>query len=253
VRSWWLGQVAPGAAATALHSDRRADICIVGGGFSGLWTALRVKQLQPGAEVVLVEADICGGGASGRNGGFAMSLWHSFVALERAYGSAEALRLARASCAAVDEIGSFSEEHEIDAQYRRDGWLWTATNRMQVGAWNSTVAAVERHGVQPFENIETEELAARSGSSEHLAGVFEPTAATVQPALLGRGLLRVARERGVAVFERSPMVMLERGRLAVVTTPGGRITADRVVIAMNAWRQGCASFAERSWSSRVTS
>jgi putative aminophosphonate oxidoreductase len=235
VRSWWLGQAAPGAAATALRGDRRADICIVGGGFTGLWTALRVKQLEPGAEVVLVEADICGGGASGRNGGFAMSLWHQFVALERACGSAEALRLARASCAAVDEIGSFCEQHEIDAHYRHDGWLWTATNRMQVGAWNSTVAAVERHGVQPFEGVEAEELAARSGSSGHLAGVFEPTAATVQPALLARGLLRVARERGVAVFEDSPMVMLERVKPAVVTTPGGRITADRVVIAMNAW------------------
>jgi putative aminophosphonate oxidoreductase len=234
VRSWWLGQAAPVAAAP-LHGDRRADICIVGGGFTGLWTALRVKQLKPAAEVVLAEADICGGGASGRNGGFAMSFWHQFIALERACGSAEALRLARASCAAVDEIGSFSEEHGIDAHYRHDGWLWTATNRIQLGAWNGTVEALERHGVQPFVSIEAEELAVRSGSSAHIAGVFEPTAATVQPALLARGLMRVARERGVAVFEHSPMVMLERGKPAVVTTPGGRITADRVVIAMNAW------------------
>jgi putative aminophosphonate oxidoreductase len=235
VRSWWLGQAAPRADAPVLDGDHRADICIVGGGFTGLWTALRVKLLEPAAEVVLTEADICGGGASGRNGGFAMSFWHQFIALERACGTAEALRLARASCAAVDEIGGFCAEHEIDAHYRHDGWLWTATNRMQLGAWNSTVEALERHGVQPFVSIDPNELAARSGSSAHIAGVFERTGATVQPALLARGLLRVARERGVAVFEHSPMVMLERGRPAVVTTPGGRITADRVVIAMNAW------------------
>jgi putative aminophosphonate oxidoreductase len=235
VRSWWLEQAVPAGDVTPLRGDRRADICIVGGGFTGLWTALRVKQLEPAAEVVLVEADICGGGASGRNGGFAMSFWHHFIALEQACGSAEALRLAQASCAAVEEIGSFCEEHAIDAHYRHDGWLWTATNPMQAGAWNSTVAAVERRGVHPFVDVDPDEVAARSGSPAHIAGVFEPTAATVQPALLARGLLRVVRERGVAVFERSPMVMLERTRPPVVATPGGRITSDRVVIAMNAW------------------
>jgi glycine/D-amino acid oxidase-like deaminating enzyme len=164
-----------------------------------------------------------------------MSFWHHFVGLERACGSAEALRLARASGTAVDEIGTFCEEHAIDAHYRRDGWLWTATNEAQLGAWQSTVAAVENHGERPFVNIDPEELAARSGSGAHIAAVFEPTSATVQPALLARGLLRVAREKGVAVFERSPMVALERAMPLVVTTPGGRITADRVVIAMNAW------------------
>jgi putative aminophosphonate oxidoreductase len=235
MRSWWLGQAAPGEEATRLDGARQADVCIVGGGFTGLWTALRIKELEPAAEVVLIEADICGGGASGRNGGFAMSFWHHFIALEHACGSAEALRLARASCAAIDEIGSFCQEQGIDAHFRRDGWLWTATNPAQLGAWKSTVAAVQRHGVQPFVDVDAEELAARTGSRAHIAGMFEPTSATVQPALLARGLLRVACERGVVVFERSPMVALERSKPLVVRTPEGRIVADRVVIAMNAW------------------
>ncbi len=235
MRSWWLGEAALREDPTQLAGARHADVCIVGGGFTGLWTALRVKELEPAADVVLIEADICGAGASGRNGGFAMSFWHHFIALERVCGSAEALRLARASCLAVDEIGRFCEEHRIDAGYRRDGWLWTATNTAQMGAWASTVEALERHGVRPFLAVEAEELAARSGSHAHVAGVFEATSATVQPALLARGLLAVARERGVAVFERSPVVALERSRPLVVRTPHGQIVSERLVVAMNAW------------------
>jgi glycine/D-amino acid oxidase-like deaminating enzyme len=164
-----------------------------------------------------------------------MTFWHHFVGLEHACGSEEALRLVRASCTAVEEIGAFCEEHAIDAHYRHDGWLWTATNRSQLGTWQSTVAAVERHGERPFISLDSEEVAARAGSRAHLAGVFEPAAATVQPALLATGLRRVVRERQIAVFEYSPMITLERARPMVVNTPGGRIVADRVVIAMNAW------------------
>lgn len=213
----------------------RCEVCIVGGGFTGLWTALALKQLEPAVDVVVVEADHCGAGASGRNGGFVLSLWHQFLALEHACGAPGALWLARAATAAVADIGAFCEEHRIDAQYRPDGWLWTATNAAQVDAWESTMNAIERHGEQPFERIGAEELQARSGSRAHLAGVFEPTCASVQPAALARGLLRVARERGVTVFECSPIVGLDRSDPLAVRSARGRIAADRVVIAMNAW------------------
>jgi glycine/D-amino acid oxidase-like deaminating enzyme len=123
----------------------------------------------------------------------------------------------------------------VDAHYRRDGWLWTATNRAQLNAWASTIEAIRLHGEHPFVPLDAAELAARSGSAVHLAGVFEPSSATVQPALLARGLMRVARAQGVAVFEGSPMVALERSTPPVVRTPGGRVTAERVVIATNAW------------------
>ncbi len=220
---------------TPLVGSRRADVCIVGGGFTGLWTALRVKEREPSTEVVLIEADICGGGASGRNGGFAMSFWHHFVGLERVCGGDEAIRLARASAQAVDEIGSFCSDHGIDAQYRRDGWLWTATNAAQVGAWTSTVDAIGPYSEEPFVTVDPAGLALRTGSRAHIAGVFESASATVQPALLARGLLRVARDRGVEVFERSPMTTLERTTPLVVRTPQARITAERVVIATGAW------------------
>jgi putative aminophosphonate oxidoreductase len=244
MRSWWLAEVgveegrAAGSEpipAAPLEGERRADVCIVGGGFTGLWTALRIKEQAPSTDVVVIEADICGGGPSGRNGGFTMSFWHHFKALEQACGSAEALRLAHASCDAIADIGRFCERHGIDAHYRPDGWLWTATNPSQLGAWTSTIAAIEPHGARPFVPVDPAELAVRSGSPSHIAAVFEPTSATVQPALLARGLLRVAQERGVTVFEGSPMVALERSRPPAVRTRRGRVTADRVVLATGAW------------------
>jgi putative aminophosphonate oxidoreductase len=235
-RSLWLQEALPAEAdQPPLDAEERADVCIVGGGFTGLWTALTLKQHQPSLDVALVEGDVCGGGASGRNGGFVLSLWAKLEALEAVCGSDEALRLARASAAAVGEIAAFCREHGIDAHVREDGWLWTATNERQVGAWDSTLAAAERHGERPFERLTPEDVAARSGSPSHLGGVFERTAATVQPALLARGLRRVALERGVRIFERSPMTALDRGRPPRVRTARGSVTADRVVLAMNAW------------------
>src|SRR5215471_10202940 len=126
VRSHWLDEAlaAEGeeAAAPRLEGDERADVCIVGGGYTGLWTALRLKEHDPGLDVVLVEADICGGGPSGRNGGFVLSLWAKFGTLRKLLGADEALRLAHASTEAIAGIGAFCKEHGVDADFRHDGW-----------------------------------------------------------------------------------------------------------------------------------
>ncbi len=236
MRSLWLQEALPGAEdASPLEGQERADVCIVGGGYTGLWTALRLKELDPSLDVVLLEADVCGGGASGRNGGFVLSWWAKFGTLKKVCGTEEALRLARASAQAVAEIGAFCREHGIDAHYRHDGWLWTATSEAQVGAWDETLAEIANHGEQSFVRLSPEEAARRAGSPTHLAGVFEPTAATVQPALLARGLRRVALERGVRIFERSPMRRLERSWPPRVRCERGAVTAERVVLALNAW------------------
>ncbi len=236
MRSLWL-QEALGAEEQApqLSGDERADVCIVGGGFTGLWTAIRLKEDDPSADVVIVERDICGGGASGRNGGFILTWWAKFGTLKKVCGGEEALRLAHASADAVDAIGAFCAQHGIDAHHRRDGWLWAATSEPQIGAWDDTIAAVGEYGEHPFQHLANEEAGRLAGEKTHLAGVFEPTAATVQPALLARGLRRVALERGVRIFESSPMTRLDRARPPRVVTAGGAVTAEKVVIAMNAW------------------
>jgi putative aminophosphonate oxidoreductase len=236
-RSLWLQEALLGEKAAEtpeLLETIEADVCIVGGGYTGLWTALRIKELQPDATVVLLEADICGGGPSGRNGGFALSWWPKIETLQKRLGKEEALRLVKASEAAIAEIGEFCEREGVDAHFHQGGWLWTATSPAQVGSWEGAVAAAEAHGEHPFELLSGEEVQARTGSPVHLAAAYEKTAATVQPALLARGLRRVALERGVRIYERTAMTDLER-EAGAVRTPSGAVRAGAVVLALNAW------------------
>src|SRR5947199_1049617 len=175
VRSLWLEEALGQAPdAPRLEGDERADVCIVGGGFTGLWTALRLKELDPSIDVALVEADVCGGGASGRNGGFVLSWWAKFGTLKKVVGGEEAVRLARTSAEAVDDIGAFCAEHGIDAHYRRDGWLWAATSTAQLGAWEDTLTTIAVYGEQPFQRLDPAEVARRAGERTHLGGVYEP-------------------------------------------------------------------------------
>ena len=238
LRSHWLEEALATDTdiAPQLAGDMRADVCIVGGGYTGLWTAIRLKEHDPSLDVVLIESDICGGGASGRNGGFILSWWAKFSTLKKLCGDEEALRLAQASAEAVREIGTFCDTHGIDAHYRYDGWLWAATSPAQIGAWGECPSPNWiSMGLQPFMELSPDDVAQRSGSPLHLGGIFEPTAAIVQPALLARGLRRVALEQGVRIFERSPMVALERRTPPQARTARGSVTAERVVLALNAW------------------
>jgi glycine/D-amino acid oxidase-like deaminating enzyme len=238
IRSAWLTEALAREPRLAdeptLAGDIAADVCIVGGGYTGLWTALNIKQLDPAADVVLLEADICGSGASGRNGGFVMTWWSKFSTLTKLCGLDAALDLARRSDDAVTAIGEFCEANGI-AGFHRGGWLWTATSVAQVDAWKDTVEQIAAAGATPYELLDRHQVAARSGSPVHLAGIYEPGAGVVQPALLARGLATAARRAGVRIFERSPMTELHADRRVHVRTASGQVTADRVVLAMNAW------------------
>jgi glycine/D-amino acid oxidase-like deaminating enzyme len=177
---------------------------------------------------------VCGSGASGRDGGFALTFWHHCLGLEGICGGAEALRLGHASVEAVTAIGRFCAEHDLDVEYRHDGWLWTATNTARRTDAHGRGAAPPRRAA-PFVALSAEEVAARTGSTAHIAAVFEATAATMQPARLACGLRQVALQRGVRIFERSPMIEPDRGSELAVRTPGGRVRVGKVVLAVNAW------------------
>jgi putative aminophosphonate oxidoreductase len=236
-RSLWLQEALrdeKGGDAPELLEAIEADVCIVGGGYTGLWSALRIKELEPDATVVLLEADICGGGPSGRNGGFALSWWPKIETLQKRVGKEEALRLAKASEAVIGEIGEFCENEGIDAHFHQGGWLWTATSPAQVGSWEGAVAVAEAYGEHPFQLLSADEVQARTGSPVHLGAAFEKTAATVQPAFLARGLRRVALERGVRIYEQTPMVDLDR-ETGIVRAPSGSVRAGAIVLALNAW------------------
>ena len=237
-RSWWLREALTDLPGIALEGDVRADVAVVGGGFVGLWTALRLKELDPALSVILLEADVCGAGASGRNGGMALSWWPKLPSLLKLMSTDDARDLALRSSRAVAELGAFCERHGIDADYVHGGWLWTAATSAQLGAWEATIAACERAGVQPFERLPDEEVARRTGSPVHLAGVFDAWAATVQPAKLARGLRRIALESGVRIYERSKVLNFTRERPHRLSLAAGSVVATKVVLATNAWAAG---------------
>ena len=219
----------------ALSGAHRADVCIVGGGYTGLWTALQIKWIDPSVDVMLLEADICGAGASGRNGGFVTSWWSKLGSLVARYGEAEGVRLARESAEGVAAIGRVCAEHGIDADFRAGGVLHAATAPSHLGAWNDAVRETRRRGFDIFTELSPAEVARRAGSPVHLGGVWERTGARVQPALLARGLRRVAATEGVRIWERSPVVEVLRGRTPGVRTGFGAVVAEKVVLATNAW------------------
>ncbi|GAO24322.1 amino acid oxidase [Alicycliphilus sp. B1] len=234
-RSYWQESIDASAPAAALRGTEKADIAIIGGGFVGLWTALTLKQHEPDCDVVILEQDVCGGGASGRNGGFAMSWWPKIGTIRSLCSTEQALFLGHSAEQAIHELGEFCREHAIDAHFVQKGWLWTATTQAHVDSWNGTLQACERLGVQPFERLSPQEVRRRTGSPIHLAGVFEASNATVQPAALVQGMRRVAWESGVRIYEHSGVTHIQPGASVVLHTAGGQLHVEKVVLATNAW------------------
>ena len=262
-RAYWLREalaaeppsLAADVAAPPFTGDGRADIAILGGGYTGLWTALRVTELAPGARVVVIEQDICGGGPSGRNGGFVTGWWDELPALIARFGETEAVRIAKALDASIDDIGTFTAAHGIDAWWNPNGFLSVSAAPSQDGSWAEAAEACARLGFEDrWRALSTADVAARVRSPVFREGAFMPTAATVQPAALARGLRRVALERGVVIHERTKVERFEDGVVTTLSAEGpGRLVADQIIVGLNAWAAGWPQFGRRlvTWSSYI--
>jgi glycine/D-amino acid oxidase-like deaminating enzyme len=234
-RSFWLQDIAAHPVTEPLRGDQRADIAIVGGGFTGLWTALRIREQAPEARVTILEADQCGSGASGRNGGQVHSWFAELDQISLVVGVDEARLLCADTVDAIDELETLQRTGVIDMDLRLDGWLWTASSRAQEGAWARAVAMTETAGWQRFRALDAEEIRSRTGSSASYVGVVEPNAGTVHPARLAVGLRKLALSRGIIIHERSPVLDLQAGRFCTLRTAEGSVQAEKVILAANAW------------------
>ncbi|TWT08681.1 FAD-binding oxidoreductase [Reyranella sp. CPCC 100927] len=239
-RSLWVDEALTqeNVAPTPLEGEARAGVCIVGGGFTGLWTAIRLRELDPALDVVIVEADLCGTGASGRNSGGIGTWWGKLAPLIRLLGKQEALSVLQASVRAVEDIEAFVAARGIDCDFRHTKSVWSATAPAQVGAWEGAFRAAEQLGLEPpWRRLGEEEMRDLFGHrSPHLAGVMDEHGTRAQPALLARGLRRAAVGAGVRIYERSPVARIaDHGAAVKVETTGGAVIADQVVLAANAW------------------
>jgi glycine/D-amino acid oxidase-like deaminating enzyme len=245
-RSWWLRDALaddPSPPSSELRGDLTADVVILGGGYTGMWTALHLTELDPGVSVVILEQDICGGGPSGRNGGFVNSFWGDLHYLVEKFGDAHAIALCEAGEDSVGAIGAFADDHKIDAWYRGDGEYVVAASEHQVGGWADGVITADRLGVSEyFQVLSKDEMRERISSPVFHGALYRRVGATVQPARLARGMRRVLLERGVRIFEDSPVTRFGVGEPAVAETASGSVRAGSAVIALNAWARHWKQF-----------
>lgn len=231
---YWLAEAPKVEVALELVGDRDADVVVVGGGYTGMWAAWHIKQLEPEAFVVLLEADRCGYGPSGRNGGFCNLMWFSLPNMRQRWGDAEALKVARAAEEAAVGIGEFCEGEGVDAWYRHGGYLQVSTAEAHDHVWGEALAACRELGVDDaFEALSPAQVAERCASPVFRGGVFYPRAATVQPARLALGLRERLRGLGVEICEHSAVRRLEGSWSGVEAhTAGGVVRARSGVLAL---------------------
>ena len=223
--SWWM-------------EEARADVVILGGGYTGMWTAWFLKERRPSLDIGLLEADaICGAGPSGRNGGFCSGMWEDLPALARRFGDVDALRLALAAEDAVTGIRDWLAAHDVDALFALPGHLTVATSAAQDWAWAGLAEEAERLGAEGrFVELDAESVRARCDSPVFRAGMLAPGGATLQPARLALGLRRELIARGVRIHESTPVARFAAGPpVRVETTTGARVAADHGVLALGAW------------------
>ncbi len=235
LRSFWLDDLTGAEHHPALTSEVEADLAIVGGGYTGLWTALLAARRDPSARIVLLEGRTIGWAASGRNGGFCdASLTHGEENGRRRWPE-EYERLAELGLENLDEIESSLAELSIDCEFERTGSLDVAIEPHQV-AWLLDEPATDGTTL-----LDEAGVRAEIASPTYLAGAwYRRTTAMLHPAKLVAGLARAAAEAGVLIHERSVVRSITEdgsvpeGRVALVTDEG-TVRARRVVLATNAF------------------
>lgn len=248
---WWLREALShpelvGEEAPALVGDTTADVAIVGGGFTGLWTAWHLKQRDPGVDVVVLERDECGFGPSGRNGGFLNGLLDHLPGLIDLYGDDGARAVVDAGDRAVSGVASWLSDHDVDAWYRPDGAIAVASSPAQVGAWDPTLAAARALGLgHRYRVLDRDELAQRCASPAFEAGMLTDDGGTLQPARLVRALRQACLDAGVRIHEHSPIAVPTPGTRGALETPGGRVRAGSLVLGANAWMASWPGFRRR--------
>lgn len=237
--SWWLDEALRHednpAPLPALQGGERADVAIVGGGYTGLWTAIHLKTARPSLDVALIEAGICGSGASSRNAGKVHGYWMSLTTLTSMLGVERALEAARLGSIAQDGIRAFVKECGDDLWWIEGGGLKVATTSLHERKLADFTNAMATLGASRMaRSVKRDELRELIDSPVFRAGIFFPEEATVHPGRLVRALRRKALQLGIRIHEQTPMTGFTAGTTNRVRTSQGEIFAKEVVLATNA-------------------
>jgi glycine/D-amino acid oxidase-like deaminating enzyme len=214
-----------------LENDIEVDIAIAGGGYTGLWTAYYLKQLKPELSIAIIESEIAGFGASGRNGGWCASYLSGMKKdLARPNLADAAIRLQRLLFDTVKEVGRVTELESIDCHFDQSGQVEAAVLPAQLHRVRKDVGFMHGLGFseQDFRLLSAEQVREHINIDGALGGMFMPHCAAIHPARLARGLADVVEGQGVKIFEQSPVIKLDHQGF---TTAGGRVRAGATVLA----------------------
>lgn len=237
--SFWLEDAGESLAPRrALAHGCEVDVAILGAGFTGLWTAYYLLRANPHLRVAVVEQEIAGYGASGRNGGWCSPRFPlSAGAMARRYGPEAGRAVLLALQSAVDEIRDVCEREAIDGCFRNCGTLTVARGAHQLPALQSSLAAYQRLGLADhYSFLKADEVAERVRITDVHGGLYTPDGASLHPGRLVRGLARAVEAHGGAIYEQTPVTEFHGGtRPRLVTESGEMVAAKAIVLAGEAY------------------
>jgi len=235
-RSFWM-EGAPYEPGPPLEGDRRVDVAIVGGGFAGLWAAYHLKRAEPSLDIAVVEQNVVGYGASGRNAGFALtSVGRSLADLAREYSVTEAKAARQAMVDGVEGIGRFCSEHGVDGEFERNGVLTVSTAPWQDAGIEADVRAAAALSLDDVRFLDGDTLRGMVHSPTYRCGHEERSSAIVNPAKLAWGIARVVRQLGATIYEGTEVMAVRQTTSGVeVRTSSATLSADQAVLATNAY------------------
>lgn len=235
--SYWLETAGDLTPRPCLEGSIKADVAILGAGFTGLWTAHALLAREPSLRVVVCEAEVAGYGASGRNGAWCSAgLGVTPAELARRYGAGAARDTVLAMRDTVGEIGRVIAAEGIDAAYRRGGLLRLARGPHELPAVHAAMAGLERLGLaEGCEVLDAGALSARVRVARAEAALSDSHCATLHPGRLVRGLAARVERAGGVIYERTAVTRVESGRSPRLVTGRGQVRAGTVVLAGEAY------------------
>ncbi|MHB2018544.1 MAG: NAD(P)/FAD-dependent oxidoreductase [Candidatus Xenobia bacterium] len=236
-KSFWLANSGPYTPSPPLQGQIEVDVAILGAGFTGLSTAWHVRRSEPSARVAVLESQVAGFGASGRNAAFAMTVFGlSMTVTALLKGKPRTREAYEYTQQAVDYLGTLIAEAGIDCDYERPGFLRMATTPAYVKRIQEELKLAHELGFREVEWLEADAARARVHSSRYLGAWWEPRMALINPVKMVWGLKRAAQGLGVEIYEHTPVheVRQSNDRYCLLT-PEGTVVARKIVFATNAW------------------
>jgi len=235
-KSFWLATYGPYTPNSPLQGDLDLDVAIIGGGFTGLSAAYHLRKSEASMRVAVFEAEVVGYGASGRNGGFSMTLFGLEPAVTKSlFGQQRTVEAHHYMEQAVDYVDALVKEHNMQSDYWFPGFIRAATTPGYVKRIQHDLEILTSMGITGIEWWEADRVCSQVNSPLFLGGWWEPRCGLLNPAKQARELKRVALEAGAQVYEETPVLEIKRESKFRLQTPGGVVTAEKIVFATNAY------------------